>query len=548
MRRFGCVALILSSVFWGQGCGDGGSAGSRAEGDPYYAPPTNTQGTGGSGGSGDPANNGSAYEGYWSDGSDTVSGDKYETVGTNPFVFTTFDPLSTFAADVDTASYDIFRRDAERNVLPHKDSVRLEEFINYFKYAYAPPAAGAKDPFAITINAAPSPFSSSTIVSVGIKGKELEFESRPANLVFLIDVSGSMSSSNKLPLVKKLLLASLEVLDSQSTISLVTYAGNVSVRLPPTSVTDKSTITAAINGLNSGGSTAGAAGIDLAYQQAELGFIEKGINHILLCSDGDFNVGASGNDALVALIEQKRKTGITLTVLGFGYGNLNDSMMEAITNAGNGIYGVISSEDQAIKYANERLLNTFNLIAKDVKIQVEFNAQQIFAYRLLGYENRDIPDELFTDDKVDAGEVGSGHSVTALYEVILAGSQIPTPPGAPVPLSGPDYAEVLNMQSSELLRVRVRYKGPNATEEDAAAEMTESLDASKGFASFSSTSTDFQWSTMIATFAEILKESPYAQKGAMASILSVAAANAGTDGDRLEFLTLLGNISALITP
>ncbi len=481
-------------------------------------------------------------------GDPVSSGDKYEAPGTNPYVMTAHDPLSTFAADVDTASYDIFRRDVELGSLPNKDSVRLEEYVNYFPYAHPAPAASSAVPFAITMAAAESPFQSgTTLISVGIKGKEVPWEKRPANLVFLIDVSGSMTSATKLPLVKKVLLETLEVLDPSDTISIVSYAGSTSVRLQPTLITDRATIEAAITGLSSGGSTSGAAGITLAYEQAEVGFKEGGINHVLLCTDGDFNVGISSNADLVSLIEEKRKTGITLTVLGFGYGNLNDSMMEAITNAGNGVYGVISSEDQAVKYVNERLLSTMNHIAKDVKIQVEFSPSKVLAYRLLGYENRALEDDQFTDDKVDAGEIGSGHTVTALYEVVLLGNEIPAPEGAPSILDGAASDHVSEMPADELCRVRLRYKAPDAAEEDLAEQIEQRIAAGEVVANLADAASDFQWAAGIAAFAEIIKQSPFAKAQALDALAQIFAANVGTDGDRLEFVELFGQARGMMS-
>ncbi|MDP6944352.1 MAG: von Willebrand factor type A domain-containing protein, partial [Myxococcota bacterium] len=368
---------------------------------------------------------------------ETATDDRYEAVGTNAFVLAASDPMSTFAADVDTASYDIFRRDvAEFQRLPHPDSVRLEEFVNAFSYAYDAPEWGEEHPFAINLEAAASPFAESNLVQVGIQGLTIpDSEKKPGNLVFLVDVSGSMTGANKLSLVKVVLEETLAALAPTDLVSIVTYASEEEVRLAPTPVSHAETILAVINGLSAGGSTAGAAGIQMAYEQAESAYIEGGINHVILCTDGDFNVGISDDDELVAFIEDKRESGVTLTALGFGSGNLNDAMMEKVSNAGNGFYSVVATEDQAIAYAHTKLLNTTNLIAKDVKIQVQFNPDHVLAYRLLGYENRAIADEDFTNDAVDAGEVGSGHSVTALYEVVLTGEAIPAPEGARIRIS-----------------------------------------------------------------------------------------------------------------
>jgi Ca-activated chloride channel homolog len=477
---------------------------------------------------------------------DDVDGDKYEAVGTNPFVMTSGDPQSTFAADVDTASYDIFRRDAKMNTLPKKESVRLEEFVNYFSYAYPAPPADSETPFKITLRGAPSAYSPTTLFAVGIKGRELLEEKKQANLVFLVDVSGSMSSANKLPLLKTMLVESLSILDSEDTISLVTYASGVRVVLPPTSVANAETISTAINNLKAGGATSGGAGIDLAYEQAMAAFIPGGVNHVLLCTDGDFNVGASSNADLLKLIEEKRKSGVTLTVLGFGSGNLNDSMMETISNAGNGIYAVITDADQAIAYVNNRLLSTFNQIAKDVKIQVEFNADHVFAYRLLGYENRALEDDQFIDDKVDAGEVGAGHTVTALYELVLTGGGVPEAQGAPAMFLGKGSDTELTVAAEELARVKIRYKAPDATEDDGATQIEAGFVSENIAASFEKADPDLQWAASVAAFAEILKQSPYANTVAVQTISTTMAKHAGTDADRLEFVGLLATALSLL--
>lgn len=476
-------------------------------------------------------------------------GDDYEPVGTNPFVVAVHDPQSTFAVDVDTASYDIFRRDIGYGWLPHEDGVRLEEFVNYFPYDYEAPAFDAEEPFLVHVEAAPNPLRATTLVRIGIKGADAPPEEKKAtNLVFLIDVSGSMTSQHKLPLVKTVLLEALEVLDPEDTVSIVTYAGSVGVRLEPTAVADKDTIVDVIEDLDAGGSTSGAAGIDLAYDQAEAGFIVGGINHVVLCTDGDFNVGPSSDEALVAMIEEKRTTGITLTVLGFGVGNLNDAMMEKVSNAGNGVYGVISSVDQAIDYVHKRLLSALHFIAKDVKIQVDFHADHVLAYRLLGYENRALLDEQFIDDTVDAGEIGAGHTVTALYEVVLTGQAIPQADGAPDPTDGDPFDGEVSVQAGELCRVKIRYKSPDATEDDAARQMEIGLDVDDVMTSFGDADADFKWAVGIAAFAEILKGSPYGDMGHLEQLTSFAAENAGTDPDRAEFLYLLDQALDLLLP
>ncbi len=467
-------------------------------------------------------------------------GDNYEPPGTNPFVMAAHDPLSTFAADVDTASYDIFRRDINDGRLPQPASVRLEEFVNYFPYDYEAPPFEGEVPFSITLSAAASPFrAETTLMRVGIQGKEIPpGEKKPLNLVFLVDVSGSMSSSDKLPLVKLLLIKTLDVLEPNDTVSIVTYASWTGVRLPPTQAKSKSTIVSAINGLGAGGSTAGAAGINLAYEQAEAAYIDGGVNHVLLCTDGDFNVGTSSTEALIDLIEDKRKTGITLTVIGFGVGNLNDEMMEAVSNAGDGVYAHISDQDQAVSYAHERMGATFHRIAKDMKIQVEFNPLKVLAYRLLGYENRAIADHLFRDDTVDAGEVGAGLAVTALYELVLEGNEVPTAEGAPEIEDGEDFDGELTTEPDDLAIVRVRYKDVEATETTPAYEVKEVV-RPDDVAELEKADADFRWAAAIAAFAEVLKESPFGDTAHLDTVDALLKGGAaGDDPERLELIYL----------
>ena len=435
----------------------------------------------------------------------------------NPFVITAHDPLSTFAADVDTASYDIFTSSVQTGSLPPAATVRLEEFVNYFHYGYEPPSAASNEPFSIALAAAPALDPSTLFFRVGIKGRVSQEEKRPANLVFLVDTSGSMNAANKLPLVQYTLTQALAVLDPTDKISVVSYAGDTAVRLAPTPVAQADVIEAAIATLTSTGGTNGGAGIELAYTQAEAGFIAGGINHVLLCTDGDFNLGLTSNDALVELITEKRKTGITLTALGYG-SNPNDAMMELVSNAGNGTYSVIYSKSQSREYVESRLLSSLDYIAKDMKIQVEFNPEKVYAYRLLGYEDRDIADNDFRDDSVDAGEVGAGHRVTALYQLVLAGGALPSASTAVEPQDGEVYAGSAEVEAEDYALVKIRYKLPDATEQDAALEVNRTL-AEDGIAdAWSSLDGDFQWAYAVASFAEILKGSPYAANSALSTI------------------------------
>jgi Ca-activated chloride channel family protein len=482
---------------------------------------------------------------------DAESNSQFEPVGTNPYVIVASDPQSTFAVDVDTASYDLFIQQMGLGNLPNPDSVRLEEWVNYFPYDFPAPTWDEDQPFKITLDGSLNPFvEGTTLLSVGIKGKVVPKEAqRDSNLVFLVDTSGSMGwQPTKLPLVKKTLKMTLDILYPTDTISLVTYAGNTAVKLPPTTVADKSTIIDAIDSLGSGGGTAGADGLNLAYAQANAGFIEGGLNHVLLCTDGDFNIGPSLDEALLKLIEEKRKTGITLTVLGYGSDNLNDSMMEKISNAGNGVYGIISSEQQATDYVMNRMLSTMLLIAKDMKIQVEFNPAKVHAFRLLGYENRAIADHLFRDDTVDAGEIGSGHTVTALYELVLTGDELPVVEGAPEPEDGDPYDGKLEVSDDELVRVKVRWKELEDGEEDPASEVQDSFTEDMVAELPEDTSSEMQWAAAVAAFAEIVKGSPYGTVDNLPTIQALVDANHQEDVTRLEFQALLNQAIQLLVP
>ncbi len=479
----------------------------------------------------------------------------------NPFVMTQHDPLSTFAVDVDTASYDIFRRDVQNGVLPLPENVRVEEFINYFDYDYASPETaalvellqegsvpeeqGASEPFAIHLDASPSlADNGTTLLRVGIKGQQIApTVDQPANLVFLVDVSGSMASAEKLPLVQYLLLETLDVLRPTDTVSIVTYAGSTQVALGPTPVSDAATISNVINGLQAGGGTAGGAGMQLAYEQARSAYVEGGVNNVILCTDGDFNIGLSSNDELLELIEEERRTGVTLTALGFGSVN-NDSMMEAVSNAGNGTYAVIYNPNQASEFVEYRMLSAFQYIAKDVKLQVEFNEDHVLAYRLLGYENRAIADEDFRDDKVDAGEIGAGHSVTALYELVLAGGMVPS--SAPAAMDGDAFDGEVEVAEDELVRVKVRYKDVDASALDEAYEVYVGLTPEEIADSHRSLSPSFQWAVAVATFAEVLRGSPYVDGAALPMIQQVVDDQVADDPAKTEFATLFARASALM--
>ena len=512
----------------GKAAGSGGSTGAPFL--PGSGGSSNAIAGGATGGSGGPTGAAGAAS----------AGDQYVPVGTNPFIATKYDPLSTFGADVDTASYDIFRRDVNLGALPQPDSVRLEEYVNDFSYDYPAPPADSAVPFQISLAAARNVFDrQTTLLRVGIQAiKPLPFQKRPANVVFLIDVSGSMQSADKLPLVQRIALDALQVLDPTDKVSVVTYASGTSIRLGPTPVAQRETIVNVINGLVAGGSTYGAGGLNVAYDQAAAGYIDGGINHVILCTDGDFNVGPSSTAELLALVRSKRATGVTLTALGFGAGNLNDQMMEAVSDAGNGMYSMISSADQADNYAQNRLLSTLEHVAKDMKIQIEFNPTQVTAYRLLGYEDRAIADNDFRNDVVDGGEVGAGHRVTALYELVMAGQTLALKPGQPAIETGPATDAVPEVAPADLVLAKVRWKTLDATDATPASEVSASLAAAQCADSISTGDADLRWAAGVAAFAEILKQSPFADPTYLPEIDAVVAAQASRDGDRTEFSQL----------
>jgi Ca-activated chloride channel family protein len=349
----------------------------------------------------------------------------YENYGVNPMVATADDNLSTFAVDVDTASYAIARRKILSGQMPPASAVRVEEFVNYFKYDYAGPSDGA--PFAVHMDAAPSPFTKGHhILRIGVQAKQLSLrERKPANLVFLVDVSGSMSSADKLGLAKRAMRILVNNLKDGDTVSMVTYAGNTRVVLEPTGLEHKAEIFSAIEDLNAGGSTAMGSGLELAYKLAGRGLKPKTVSRVIVLSDGDANVGRTSHSAILATIAGQVKEGVTLSTVGFGMGNYKDTLMEQLANKGNGNYYYIDSMNQARRVFQEQLGGTLEVVAKDVKIQVDFDKQAVVKYRLVGYENRDVADIDFRNDKVDAGEIGAGHSVTAIYEVELGASTRP---------------------------------------------------------------------------------------------------------------------------
>ncbi|MDY7108581.1 MAG: VWA domain-containing protein, partial [Planctomycetota bacterium] len=470
--------------------------------------------------------------------------DAYGRLVDNPFIRPEgTKALSTFSIDVDTTSYANVRNWINSNALPPADAVRIEEMINYFDYAYEP-ASGAH-PFSINLEVNGCPWNyEHRLVRIGLKGREVETDMRPAtSLVFLIDVSGSMQRDNKLPLLKQSMKALVEHLLADDRVAIVTYANDARLVLPSTYCDERQTILDAIDGLRAGGSTHGSAGLELAYQVAEEGLIDEGVNRVILCTDGDFNVGTSDDAGLVRLIEQKRETGVFLSVLGFGTGNWQDAKMEQLTNAGNGNCAYIDSLAEGKKVLIEEMSGTLVTIAKDVKIQVEFNPRKVGAYRLIGYANRLLEARDFNDDTKDAGEIGAGHTVTALYEIIPPGGAIPEPDVDELKYQQtPEAEDVEPTGSDELLTVKLRYKEPEG--ETSTRIERPLIDAG---AELADTSEDFQFASAVAAFGMILRDSPYKGQATYAGVLDLAAAGLEDDarGYRAEFIELVEKARAL---
>ncbi|HYG11736.1 MAG TPA: VWA domain-containing protein [Pyrinomonadaceae bacterium] len=465
----------------------------------------------------------------------------YKRIDENPFFEVARVPLSTFSIDVDTASYSNTRRFLREGQLPPKDAVRIEELINYFSYDYPQPAGDA--PFSINAEVSACPWNSKhRLVHIGLQGKRIHKEDLPpANLVFLLDVSGSMNSPDKLPLVKSSLRMLAEQLSARDRISIVVYAGSSGLVLPSTPGDRRGEILAALDALEAGGSTNGGEGIQLAYRVATENFIRGGINRVILATDGDFNVGTTSEGELTRLIEEKRRSGVFLSVLGFGTGNVKDATMETLADKGNGNYAYIDELQEARKVLGEQLGATIATIAKDVKIQVEFNPRQAAAYRLIGYENRLLRDQDFNDDTKDAGEIGAGHTVTALYEVVPFGQNFENPGVDALKYQRP--AQVSSSASSrELLTIKVRYKDPDASD----SKLLSVWVADAG-ATIESASDNFKFSSAVAGFGMLLRDSKYKGDARYADIarLARAAAGADTQGYRTEFIQLVERAQTL---
>ncbi|MDX2091856.1 MAG: von Willebrand factor type A domain-containing protein [Kofleriaceae bacterium] len=460
----------------------------------------------------------------------------YDRIDDNPFQRVAQKPLSTFSVDVDTAAYSNARRFLTSGSLPPKDAVRVEEMINYFSYAYPAPAKG--EPFSITTDLTQSPWNSKfKLLRIGLKAPAIDdSQAPPRNLVFLLDVSGSMSAPNKLPLLQQAMNLLVAQLRPQDKIAIVTYAGNAGLALPPTSGAEKDTIRNAIFRLEPGGSTNGAAGIQLAYDIAEKQKTKNGINRVILATDGDFNVGTTDEGSLTRLIEQERERGIALTVLGFGMGNYKDSTLEKLADKGNGNHAYIDSISEARKVLVTEAGATLITVAKDVKLQLEFNPATVAGYRLVGYENRMLKDEDFNDDKKDAGDIGAGHAVTALYEIVPAGLEVPGAVKTDALKYQTPAAPAAGANASEMLTVKIRYKAPDGNTSKLLSRVVDTKETA-----FAQTSTDVRWAVAIASFGMKLRGSAHLGNMSWKDIYAMAQGAAGKDpeGYRTEALKLI---------
>ena len=463
---------------------------------------------------------------------DSGNTEAYEYIDENPFRSPQVAPLSTFSVDVDRASYSNVRRFLTRGQMPPKDAVRIEELVNYFPYGDPAPASGGA-PLRVTTEVAAAPWNTQhDLVRIALRTRDVDMHrAPPSNLVFLIDVSGSMDGPGRLPLVKQALGLLVNELREEDRVAITVYAGNAGLVLPSTSGGDKQRILAALDGLEAGGSTAGGAGIRLAYDVAQQHFIAGGTNRVILCTDGDFNIGQSSDAELVRLIENRRKEGSYLTILGFGMGNYKDAKMEKLAGAGNGNYGYIDDLLEARKMLVTEMGGTLLTVAKDVKLQVEFNPERVQAYRLLGYEDRLLRDEDFANDARDAGDVGAGHTVTALYEIVRAGE--------PLDVTLPDvarlrYQRVIGQRApgDELLHVALRYKAPDG---DRSVLATYPVRAGRRAPSES-----MRFASAVAGFGMLLRESPLAGTLSWSQTLELARGARGRDeeGYRADFIRM----------
>lgn len=475
--------------------------------------------------------------------SEPVNRENYQHFDDNPVKVVTEQPVSTFSIDVDTGAYANVRRMINNGHLPREDAVRVEELINYFSYDY--PLPTNNEAFSVSTELSEAPWNQhARLLHIGIKGKDITADKLPpANLVFLVDVSGSMRAANKLGLLKQSLKLLTKKMRSQDRISMVVYAGASGVVLEPTAGNDRFKITQALDGLNAGGSTNGASGIRLAYDLAQQNFMKDGINRVILATDGDFNVGTVNFEALKDLVEDRRKSGISLTTLGFGAGNYNDHLMEQLADSGNGNYAYIDTLNEAQKVLVDEMSSTLKTIAKDVKIQIEFNPSIVKEYRLIGYENRQLRREDFNNDKVDAGEIGAGHTVTALYELILNGSDENR-------IDNLRYGEskpVAKEHSNELAFLRLRYKQPDAHNSRLIENPITMPQKNQRLAQ---TSDRYRFSAAVAGFGQLLRGAKYTENFDYDDVLELARNARGKDnfGYRGEFIKLVNLAQSLATP
>jgi Ca-activated chloride channel homolog len=465
----------------------------------------------------------------------------YDRIVDNPFHRTVSEPLSTFSIDVDTASYANVRRFLRQNMLPPKDAVRIEEMLNYFAYHDAPPSNTSEHPFAVHVEVANCPWNDQNrLARIGIAASPIDQAQRPpSNLVFLIDVSGSMQQPNKLPLVQWSLQRLVEQLGENDQVAMVVYAAASGLVLPSTSCLHKAEIMSAIDQLRAGGSTNGGAGIQLAYDVATRHFIKNGTNRVILATDGDFNVGVSNQGDLIQLIEAKAKSGVFLSVLGYGMGNIKDGNLEKIADKGNGHYAYIDSPREAYKVLVEEMGSTLVTVAKDVKIQVEFNPAKVGAFRLIGYENRIMAHQDFNDDTKDAGEIGAGHHVTALYELVAPGKEGDLPGIDALKYTKP---ALTNAPSNESFTVKIRYKRPDGD----TSRLLEYGIVDEG-QSFAQASYDLKFASAVAGFGMLLRDSVDKGSFTYAGVLEIAEATLFKDpsGYRQEFVAAVRQAQAL---
>lgn len=470
-----------------------------------------------------------------------IDNENYSHNSDNPFTLVTEQSVSTFSIDVDTASYSNVRRILNQGSLPRHDAVRIEEMINYFSYDYPLPK---NQPFSVYSEVGPSPYNAEKhLIHIGIQGEKLPASARPsANLVFLLDVSGSMNSANKLGLLKNALKMLSKQLSEKDRVAIVVYAGAAGTVLEPTSGDNSGAIIDALERLSAGGSTNGGRGIELAYRLARQSFIKDGINRVILATDGDFNVGMVNQQALKNRVEEQRKSGVELTILGFGRGNYNDALMQELAQNGNGNAFYIDNLNEARKVLVEELSSTLFTIANDVKIQVEFNPSKVSEYRLIGYETRALKRQDFNNDKVDAGDIGAGHTVTAIYEITLQGAENPTID--PLRYQAEDKKAATNHESNELAFVKLRYKEPKQSSSKLLQLPIKTEDIKT---SMQATSETFQFSTAVAGFAQLLRGGENLADMDMKQIIALAQNSKGTDkhGYRSEFINMVKLADAL---